>query len=122
MEPAQLVGRRACVAPATAVVRLELVFGLSRKGKPDLTQGEWLSFLDAEVTPRFPKGLTVLSGSGQWRSSSGSLVSEPSRVLLVWIERTPDLDQRIEDVRVAWKRAHAQESVLRAESSACVSF
>ncbi|MBS0242464.1 MAG: DUF3574 domain-containing protein, partial [Proteobacteria bacterium] len=34
--------------------RVELVFGLSRKGRPDVTGEEWRQFLDREVTPRFP--------------------------------------------------------------------
>ncbi|MBS0242022.1 MAG: DUF3574 domain-containing protein, partial [Proteobacteria bacterium] len=66
--------------------------------------------------------LTVLSGQGQWRSPSGVAVKEPSRVLLVWAKPAPDLGQRIELVRTAWKKAHQQESVVRAESASCVAF
>ena len=102
--------------------RVELVFGMSRAGRVDVGEDEWTAFLAREVTPRFPDGLTVLAANGQWRGASGSVVREPARVLLIWIARSPDLETRIEAVRAAWKAAHAQESVLRADGASCVSF
>lgn len=111
-----------CAAAARPMGRLELVFGLSRQGRADITEAEWRQFLDHEVTPRFPDGLTVLAGNGRWRNSEGAAVSEPARVLLIWTHPAGDLDIRIEAVRKAWKDTHAQDSVLRAESPSCVSF
>lgn len=111
-----------CRAEAAPMRRIELVFGLSRKGAPEIGEAEWRAFLDREITPRFPAGLTVLAGHGQWQSPSGASVSEPARLLLVWASPAPDLDRRIEAVRAAWKQAHRQESVLRAESTDCVAF
>ncbi len=115
-------GTPACRAGATPMMRLELVFGLSRAGRPDVVEAEWLAFLDREVTPRFPDGLTVLAGLGQWKSPAGVAVREPARLLLVWVRYTPDLDARIEAVREGWKRAFEQTSVLRSDSMDCVSF
>jgi hypothetical protein len=112
----------ACPAGADAMHRVELVFGFSRKGRVDVSEPEWALFLDREVTPRFPDGLTVLAGSGQWRNAAGVAVKEPSRVLLVWVKPAADLDARITAVREAWKSAHHQESVLRADGTSCVSF
>ncbi len=111
-----------CPAGASRMVRLELVFGLSRKGRPDIAEAEWRLFLDREVTPRFPDGLTVLAGDGQWRNPAGVAVKEPARMLLVWVKPAADLGPRIDAARAAWKQAHNQESVLRAEGSSCVSF
>ncbi|MEZ5854645.1 MAG: DUF3574 domain-containing protein [Hyphomicrobiaceae bacterium] len=102
--------------------RIELVFGMSRKGQPAVTDSDWRAFLDAEITPRFPDGLTVLEGQGQWRSNAGEIVKEPARLLLVWAKPQSDLAQRIEAIRSAWKQAHGQESVIKAESHNCVSF
>ena len=102
--------------------RIELVFGMSRQGQPDISEAGWRKFLDAEITPRLPDGLTVLEGQGQWRNSAGEIVKEPSRLLLVWAKPQSDLTQRIEAIRSAWKQAQGQESVLKAESYDCVSF
>ena len=115
-------GAAACPAGGTAMVRLELVFGLSRKGRVDVSEADWTTFLDREVTPRFPDGLTVLAGRGQWRNAGGVAVSEPARVLLVWVKPAADLEARIAAVRDAWKQTHDQESVLRADGTSCVSF
>ncbi len=115
-------GVRGCGPGSVAMQRVELVFGLSRKGQDDVSDQAWLAFLDAEITPRFPDGLTVLAGQGQWRTGDGRIIREPSRLLLVWAKPAPDLAQRIEAVRQAWKAAHGQESVLRAERGDCVSF
>jgi len=101
--------------------RIELVFGLSRKDRADVTEMEWSDFLSREVTPRFPDGLTVIPTSGQWRSVSGAIIREPSRLLLVWAAG-PGVDDRVEHIRTAWKREHRQESVLRAIGLDCVSF
>ena len=42
--------------PATTV---ELVFGRNIGDAPGVTDADWKAFLDQEVTPRFPDGLTV---------------------------------------------------------------
>jgi hypothetical protein len=112
----------ACASGSSAMRRVELVFGLSRKDRTDVGDTDWAAFLEREVTPRFPDGLTVLSASGQWRDASGLIVKEPARLILIWAHAAPDLDQRIEQIRSAWKRVHNQESVARAESRDCVSF
>jgi len=111
-----------CGDGGTRLRRVELVFGLSRKEREDVSEAEWSDFLSREVTPRFPDGLTVLAANGQWRNVAGVIVKEPARLLLVWAAAAPDLDQRIEQIRTAWKREHQQESVLRADSADCVSF
>lgn len=111
-----------CGAGSAPMRRLELVLGMSRKGKVDVGDAEWAAFLEREVTPRFPDGLTVLSGIGQWRGASGAIVREPARIVLVWAAMAPDLDARIEAIRTAWKTANDQESVLRADGWSCVSF
>jgi hypothetical protein len=102
--------------------RVELAFGLSTKGRDTIGETEWAAFLDREVTPRFPDGLTVLSGQGQWRNSSGHIIKEPARVLLVWVRPAGDLEARIDAVRAAWMAEFFQESVLKAVGTSCVGF
>jgi hypothetical protein len=113
---------RSCPNGQARMGRIELVLGMSRKGRPDVTDAEWQAFLAREVTPRFPDGLTVIQAQGQWRGADGVAIREPSRVLLVWSRPAADLDARLEAIRDGWKRAHAQESVLLARGWDCVSF
>ena len=58
------------------MARLELLFGLGKREGGTISDADWAAFLDAEVTPRFPAGLTVLSGYGQWRGDTGSPPSD----------------------------------------------
>ena len=51
-----------CRTGAAAYARLELLFGLGKQGGGEVSEEEWRAFLETEVTPRFPDGLTVLDG------------------------------------------------------------
>jgi hypothetical protein len=105
-----------------ALARLELLFGMGKADGGGVDDGAWQDFLSTEVTPRFPDGLTVLAGQGQWRNSSGTLVRESARMLLIFYRPDGAAEERIEGVRAAYKARFGQESVLRADGTACVSF
>jgi hypothetical protein len=111
-----------CRGSARPMARLEMLFGTSRRHGPPVTDDEWASFLNSEVTPRFPDGLTVLRGPGQWRGRDGRLAKEQSNMLIIWHEPTSRADADIEAIRSAYKGRFAQESVVRVDSVSCVSF
>lgn len=112
----------ACPAGASTMARLELLLGTGRKDGTEVGDGDWRAFLDTEVTPRFPEGLTVLTGYGQWRNGAGVITRENARVLLVWYKPAGDVHARIEAIRTAYKARFAQESVMRVDGVSCVSF
>ncbi|HEU0062022.1 MAG TPA: DUF3574 domain-containing protein [Hyphomicrobiaceae bacterium] len=114
-------GASTCRPGTAQMARFELLFGTGRKGAAAVGEVEWQGFLDGEVTPRFPDGLTVLTGYGQWRSGDG-LRKEGSRLLLIWVARATANEAKIEAIRTAYKARFAQESVLRADGLSCVSF
>lgn len=111
-----------CRGPARVMARLEMLFGTSRAQGAPITDDEWTSFLDTEVTPRFPGGLTVLRGPGQWRDSDGHLAKEQSNILVIWHDATSSTEAHIEAIRSAYKERFDQESVMRVDSASCVSF
>jgi Protein of unknown function (DUF3574) len=101
--------------------RSELYFG---SGKPDgssVTEKQFRQFVDSEVTPRFPDGLTLLTGYGQYKNSSGKIVKEQSFVLVI-LYQGKEANQKLESIRTAYKRAFKQESVLRVDDTTRVSF
>ncbi len=55
-------------------VNTQLYFGLGPIEHPDqgLTEVDWRAFLDKEVTPRFPDGLSVMDVYGQWEGKNQS--------------------------------------------------
>jgi hypothetical protein len=120
--PASVPPDLVCRGSARAMARLEMLFGTSRPKGGVVTETEWSSFLDSEVTPRFPAGLTVLNGPGQWRSSDGKLAKEQSKILVIWHQPTHRTEAAIEAIRSAYKARFAQESVMRVDSTSCVSF
>ena len=97
-------------------VRTELFFGTDAPGD-DVTNEEFLAFLDAEVTPRFPEGLTLFKGHGRFTGHDGALVKEePFFVILLHpYENFKANDRKIEQIRRAYKTKFHQESVLRVD-------
>ncbi len=98
-------------------VRTELFFGTGKADGSAVTDEQWQTFLDEEVTPRFPDGLTVLAGIGQFRTSQGATIQERSFVLILLypVAARKDADTKIEEIRDAYKARFEQESVLRVD-------
>ncbi len=100
----------------------ELYFGRDIGDSPGVSDAEWRAFVDEEVTPRFPDGLTVIDAAGQWRGESGTVGREASKVLVVVLSGRPDDRARLDAVRDAYKRRFRQEAVMLVERRACVAF
>jgi hypothetical protein len=97
-------------------VRTELFFGTAAPAD-EITESEFLAFLDAEVTPRFPDGLTLFKGHGRFTGEDGVLVKEePFMVIILHpVEQFRGNDRKIEEIRRLYKARFAQESVLRVD-------
>jgi hypothetical protein len=100
----------------------QLFFGRSIGWTGEVTDADWRAFVDAEVTPRFPDGLSVSDVYGQWKSPAGEFVREDSKALFIVLAGRPDEQQRLELIRDAYKRRFHQQSVLLVEQQACVAF
>ncbi len=102
--------------------RTELLFGLSRTGAPDVTELEFKQFIDSKVTPRFPEGLTLLSGNGQFKDAAGNIVKEGSKLLILLYPFSIPSSKLVDEIRHDYKERFRQESVLRIDDVSCVSF
>ncbi|WLQ33200.1 DUF3574 domain-containing protein [Streptomyces castrisilvae] len=99
-------------------IETRLLFGTERPdGGPDVTDRQFLDFIDSEVTPRFPNGLTIQNGRGQWRDSNGVIERERSYelTLLYPASEARVRGPQIERIRDAYEKAYAQDSVARLE-------
>lgn len=104
-------------------VRTELYFGTNRPNNQVVTDGEFRDFVEKEVTARFPDGLTLLDGYGQFRNSAGDIIREKSFVLiLLYPPQERDANTRVQQIRESYKAAFQQESVLRVDGLSVVSF
>lgn len=98
-------------------IRTELLFGFDRQDGPDVTEEEFLQFLREVITERFPDGLNVVTGLGQFRNSSGEIVQETSKTVLLLYPRKDkkEKSEKIEEIRKLYKERFGQESVLRVD-------
>ncbi|HVL24159.1 MAG TPA: DUF3574 domain-containing protein [Thermomicrobiales bacterium] len=116
------------LAPGTGAepwIRSELYFGTSMPDGSMIPESEWRAFLDEEITPRFPAGLTVLEGYGQFLNSRGVIKKETSIVLIIFYpaDTVAESSASLEEIRDAYETKFDQESVLRADSEpVCISF
>jgi len=111
-----------CPAGQEARRTAQLFFGRNIGDKPAVTAADFQKFVDDELTPKFPDGLTVLDGGGQWQGDENRLIREASKVVLIVLPKGRDASARIEAARNAYKTRFHQDSVLLVTQAACVSF
>ncbi|MFD2621976.1 DUF3574 domain-containing protein [Streptomyces chumphonensis] len=102
-----------------------LFFGTGRHhGNPPITEEEFHAFLDREITPRFPSGLTLQEGYGQWRDREGDINGERSYelILLYPADTARRSDAAIEEIRRAYTSRWDLESVGRVDHYVRVDF
>ena len=119
---AQLAETSDTNAKQTNLLKDELYFGLTKPGGETIAESEWQEFVKAVITPRFREGLTVLDGSGQFLNSSGILIRENSKIVILIYESSPEKNKAINEIIETYKRTFHQQSVLRATSEVKVSF
>lgn len=108
---------------ATTSLQATLMFGLKRPNGSRISDVEWAAFLNREVTPRFPEGLTILEGNGQWQDrSSAAITSEPSRLIWIVTSDTPNAIQKLQEIRTAYRSLFSQQSVGLLMTRGCASF
>jgi hypothetical protein len=108
-----------CGATSASQIRTTLYFGRTRP-RGSVSELEWQMFLRDEVTQRFPEGLTVWEAEGQWRTPTGSLDHEQSKVLLLVHPDTAAARQSVQAVIEAYRKMFEQQSVLWESARVCV--
>jgi len=64
-------------------LQVDLYFGRETAQGREVSEADWASFLNEEVTPRFPDGLSVLDVAGQAREPTGRIARERTKLLVV---------------------------------------
>jgi hypothetical protein len=106
-------------------VDTKLYFGLGPADHPEkgISEAQWRDFLDKEVTPRFPDGLSVVDVYGQWQGQKEHAPEHlRSKLLIVDYRDSPENRDKVEAIRSAWKRQTGDLSVLRVTQPVDVSF
>ena len=117
---AQLVDCRGGQRPTQVA---ELMFGRNIGNRIGVSEARWSQFVDREITPRFPNGLTVFNAAGQWRDrASNRIVREPSKIVQIVLPGEVDDIARLNEIAEAYKLRFKQQSVGMIVRPACVSF
>jgi hypothetical protein len=111
-----------CPSGQESMRTAQLFFGQNIGGKPGVSAAEFRKFVDEELTPRFPSGLTVLEGGGQWKGDENKLIREASKVVVLVLPNGIDANLKLNAARKAYKARFNQESVLLVTQPACVDF
>ena len=122
MAPASRAGTPSCPAGFEEFTEYRLFFGRSRGDVEVVSDKAWRGFLAAEITPRFPDGLTVLDAGGQWRDGSGAIMRERTKLVIALAKPGAAEVRHTVEIAEAYKRSFGQEAVLRTITPACVSF
>lgn len=117
------VAAASCPVNGEMMSKVELYFGLDIPGGGQVDSTQWQAFVNREVTPRFPDGLTIDEVSGQWQdATTGETIQESSRVIMILYSPSTEAEQSIEAIRNAYKVEFNQDAVMRLDESNCVSF
>jgi len=101
----------------------ELTFGRRIVGHIAVSETQWIQFIDNEITPRFPDGLSVVDAAGQWRDpASKKIVRELSKIVLIVLPGDAEDLTRLNEIAEIYKRRFKQQSVGMILRPACVSF
>jgi hypothetical protein len=101
----------------------ELMFGRKIGDRTGVSDAAWSRFVDREITPRFPDGLTVIDARGQWRDRDRNrIVREPSKLVQIVLPGGDGDQQRLNEIAEAYKIRFRQQSVLIIVRPACVAF
>jgi hypothetical protein len=119
--PAPQTAAPACTPPLAPALQVDLYLGLAARGH-EIGEAEWAAFLNGEVTPRFPDGLSVVDVAGQYRNPSGRIVRERSKLLVVVVPDAPAHLPKVQAIVDAYKKQFDQLSVLRVERAICAAF
>lgn len=109
-----------CGTGSSSQVKTTLYFGMNNPNGGVVTELEWQLFLRDEVTRRFPAGLTAWDASGQWKSPTGRIDQERSKVLMLVHADNGDNRRGVQELIDTWRKQFQHESVLWESSRVCV--
>ena len=119
--PAAAAAEPACPAGQERLRTAQLFLGRQTPGLA-ITPWDLQRFVDQEITPRFPDGVTVLDGGSQWQGNENILIRDAAKVVLIVLPAKGSPEARVEAVRTAYRTRFNQDAMLVVTPPACVEF
>jgi hypothetical protein len=109
-------------ATTDGVISERLYFGQNIGMDRTIAPEDWQQFVATAITPRFPNGLTIFSGDGQWRDPHGNLVREHTYIVEIEHKANEDVESAIAAIAAEYKTRFHQDAVLRITEHATMRF
>lgn len=109
---------QACPGGQPPVRTAQLFLGAGKAEPP--ADRDLRRFVDQEVTPRFPDGVTVVDGGGQWTGSENRLIRKAAKVVLVVLPASGDGQGKVQAIRTAYRSKFKQDPPVVLPPPACV--
>ena len=116
----QTAPKPACPAGQAQLRTAQLFFTTKTPAKP--SEVELRRFVDQEVTPRFPDGVTVVDGGGQWKGAENQMMRDAAKVVMIVLPARGDPTAEVEAVRTAYRARFKQEPLVVLPPPACVTL
>jgi hypothetical protein len=94
-------------------IKTELYFGEDEPGGKHVDPKAWRDFLTKVVTPRFPKGMTVVEANGQMQHGSGKIERQATRLIVLVHKPTPVAGRLISEIIGIYRAGFANAQVMR---------
>lgn len=87
-----------------------------------VTEAQWRVFVTEAVSTRFPDGFTELAAHGHWRDPLGRPLEEPTRIVEIAHDDSPQVRHRVRAIAIDYQRRFEQQSVLVTQSRSLLCF
>jgi hypothetical protein len=101
--PAAEAAAAVCRAPLEPWTEINLYFGSNIANGGLVSEQAFRRFLAEVVTPRFPDGLSILDVAGQFRSGTGAIVREPSKLLVILVPDAAAVTKKVDQIIAVYK-------------------
>jgi hypothetical protein len=110
----------ACPTGESQVRIAQLFLGASSHGR--VSDRALRRFVDQEITPRFPDGVSVVDGGPQWTGKSDGLIRDSAKVVLIALPASGDAHRRVQAVRDAYRARFGLDSFVAIPPATCMAI
>lgn len=97
-------------------LRTEIYCGRGIPAGGQVSEQQFADFLDKVVTKEFPKGMTVFDAYGQMEKTSGTIVKQPTKVILVVHEKSGENSAKVQKVAEEYRSKFGNPQVMHISS------
>jgi hypothetical protein len=90
----------------------EIYFGRHYSAEKEVTEHQFAEFISSYITPAFPAGMTVYDAYGQMQHSSGEIIKQKTKVVLLVHQNSKADDEAIQDIILTYKARFGNPQVM----------